>query len=189
MNRNRNVESYVPDFLRDVEPLKSIYNATGFETGNLFTFKDELLDQFFVKRATWGLIYWEHFVGIKENPTLSYERRRENIISKIRGVGTLTKTQIKNLATSFTGGEVEVLEIPEKYKIVVKFVGVKGVPENIGGLIAVLEETKPAHLEIAFEYTYMTWNQHDEFAMTWDQWDQQKLNWKKFEIYGSKKGV
>lgn len=183
MNRSDIVKSYVPAFFRDTEPLKSIYEASGYETGKLMDDIEDILNQMYVANATWGLDAWERFVGIKKVPTQTYEQRRENIISQLRGVGTTTKEMLKNLAVSFSGGEVDIIEDAPNYTFIVKFIGVKGVPSNMTGLIAAIERSRPAHLSFSFEYTFMTWNQHDSYGHTWDQWDGLNLTWDMFEVY------
>jgi uncharacterized protein YmfQ (DUF2313 family) len=139
--------------------------------------KAELFDQLFANTATYGLTAWEKALGIETNISESYEFRRERIQAKLRGAGTTTKSMIKHVATSYSNGEVEVIEDQANHSFKVKFIGTKGIPPKIDDLTLTIEEIKPAHLSFKFEYTYNTWN--DVSAITWDEasmvtWDQLK---------------
>ncbi|GAU79502.1 putative phage tail protein [Fusibacter sp. 3D3] len=154
MSRYPEIRQYVPSFLEEAEPLKSIYRVTGEESGIYFDKIEDFLAQMYVETATWGLSLWEKMIDIKSFTSSSLETRREVIISKLRGIGTTSKEMIKTLAASFSGGEVEVIEIPEQSKFLIKFVGTLGTPQNILGLSQAIDEVKPAHLwyEYAFKY-------------------------------------
>ena len=62
------------------------------------------------------------------------------------------------MAVAFSNGEVEVnpTATPGLYEI--KFVGTKGVPDNIDGLKEALSIIIPAHLGISYKFTYNAWN-------------------------------
>ena len=113
--------------------------------------------------------------GSRVDPAKPTQWRREQILAKIRGTGTVTKEMIKNTAEAFSGGEVDVIEYPEEYRFVVKFIGVRGIPPNMAGFIEALEQIKPAHLAYDFEYTYVTWGMlssqtwSEIGTMTWDE--------------------
>ena len=73
---------------------------------------------------------------------------------------------IKSVAIAFSGGEVDVQEYTNEYRFVVQFIGIRGIPQNMPGLISAIEEIKPAHLMYSFKYTYTAWQQ---INMTWQQ--------------------
>lgn len=150
-----------------------------FELGELQHFSEGLGLQSSINIATWGLRRWEEELGIKYNPSLAYEERRENIKSKLRGRGTTTGSMIKNVAESFSGGEVDIIEYPNEHKFVVKFIGVRGIPRNMQGFIEMLEIIKPAHLVYSFKYTYTVWNHIED--KVWDQVN--ILTWDDLKIY------
>lgn len=166
---------YLPPHFHKVWDFVKIMESQGYEFGLLRYYEESVLDQFFVQTATWGLALWEEEFGIRVEPAKPTQWRREQILAKIRGTGTVTKEMIKNTAEAFSGGEVDVIEYPEEYRFVVKFIGVRGIPPNMAGFIEALEQIKPAHLAYDFEYTYVTWgmlsNQTwDEIGtMTWDE--------------------
>ena len=56
-----------------------------------------------------------------------------------------------------------------------EFVGTLGIPGNMSDLKITIEEIKPAHLAVVYEYVYNTWN--DVSKITWNQaaaytWDE-----------------
>ena len=169
---------YIPEFWFNGPELWAAYIAFGYMAGALQTDLDELRAQLFVESATWGLNCWEQAFGLDTDIAKSFAFRRERVKAKIRGAGTATRQMIINLASAFAGGEATVIEYPREHRFVVKFVGLKGVPPNLGSLEAAIEEAKPAHLAFAFEYTYNYWDVLR--GMTWgslrpNTWDQVRI--------------
>jgi uncharacterized protein YmfQ (DUF2313 family) len=82
----------------------------------------DLLLQFFIATATWGLVYWENTAGIPTDLALSFEDRRSLITAKLRGTGTVNKAMINNVATSFVRGAIVVHEIPANHEINIEFI-------------------------------------------------------------------
>lgn len=165
---------YVPPFVAELSELAQVYRTEGHEAGWLrFTFYD-LLDQCFVKTATWGLVLWEKEYGITTNFFLTYEQRREVILAKMRGQETTTVEAVHRAAVSITGVETEVIEEYAEYYFVIRFTGTYGIPPNMQQLIDILEEIKPAHLGFSFQYRYVIWNElrpyvwNDLKVYTWD---------------------
>lgn len=150
--------NHLPEILKDIRELRTILNIQGQEIGLLKWDIEDLFKQFFVLEATWGLTNWEKDLGIKLDYSQTNERRREIIIAKIRGTGTVNKKLVKLAAEAFSGGEVDIVEYPNEYRFEVKFIGVKGIPANIPAFLKMLDEIKPAHLTYTIKYTYTVWN-------------------------------
>ena len=171
---------YVPTFISEISEMKAIYDVQGTELGSLLYYSKDLLNQFFINTATWGLIYWEDEYGIETNLDMNYEDRRTVLKAKKRGQGTTTKEMIKNVAESFSGGEVNIIEDNANNSFIVKFIGIKGIPKNMEAFKNMLEDIKPAHLGYLFEYTYTVWNVLKEKNLTWTNsivktWDELKV--------------
>ncbi|RYD01656.1 hypothetical protein N752_29195 [Desulforamulus aquiferis] len=113
------------------------------------------MDQFFAPTATWALDIWEQELGLTSLAGKPIEQRRSLIISKLRGIGTITTELIKTVSEAYDGGTVEVTEQPEIYQISVEFFDTTGVPQNLLDLKGALEEIKPAHLAIRFIFKYL----------------------------------
>lgn len=165
---------YLPPYWHEIQEMKELQKTAGEEIGNSKYWVDDLLKQCFIQTATWGLDQWERELGLATDPNKSYGHRREVIWAKLRGAGTTTKAMIKNAAMAFSGGEVDVQEYPTEYRFVVRFIGVKGIPPNMSGLIQTLNEIKPAHLSYTFQYTYTVWNMIAK--LTWNKAAQRTWN-------------
>ncbi len=162
------IMKYMPTYYDDSNVIKEIENSNALEIAR-FNYKlKDLYNQFFIDTATWGLIYWENEYGIDTNLTMSYEDRRTVLTAKKRGQGTTTKAMIKNVAESFSGGDVNIILDNEHYAFIVQFVGIKGIPKNMQAFKDMLENIKPAHLGYTIKYTYTVWNLLKEDNLTWN---------------------
>ncbi len=173
-----NLMQYLPPIYSGIKEMEELQNILGYNTGETLYYSKDTLNQFTITTATRELDRWEKVFGLTTDKSKSYERRREILLAKLRGSGTTTKEMIKNVAIAFSGGEVAILEYPEEYRFVVQFIGVRGIPQNMTGLIAALDEIKPAHLVYSFKYTYTAWKQ---LAMTWG--DNSQKSWGELRIY------
>jgi uncharacterized protein YmfQ (DUF2313 family) len=173
-----NLMELLPDYYQGVREAEELQTILGYKVGDVKQKTQGLLDQCFISTATQGLDRWEKIFGIQTDMSKSYERRREILLAKLRGTGTTTKEMVKNVSIAFSGGEVAIQEYPAEYRFVVQFIGIKGVPQNMAGLIAALDEIKPAHLAYSFKYTYTVWQQ---INMTWQQAEQK--TWGDLKIF------
>lgn len=123
-------------------------------------------EQLDVQTATWGLALWEDALGLTTQAEKDTDYRRTRVLAKLRGPGTTTAEAIRNVAASFSGGAVEVVEVPAEYRIEVHFVDTVGLPPNLNDLKAAIEEIVPAHLAVGYVSTLKTWD--DVSGMTWD---------------------
>lgn len=168
------LKRYVPLFVWEKAEMDALYTAQGYECGLLRHHLADLIDQCFVRTATWGLVRWEEVFGITTNFFLTYEQRREVVLAKMRGQETTTLEVIRRTALAFTGVEAEVVEDYAHYFFYVKFVGAYGIPPNMQQLINAIEEIKPAHLGFSFLYRYVIWDElrpyvwNDLRVYTWD---------------------
>lgn len=173
--KNEEIETYKPDLMRYLPHyymsstiMKAIQDAYAEELGYVYYFLEDFLKQFLTpETATWGLAFWEQELGLKTDISKSYEERREIIMARLRGIGTVGKNVLISAASAFSGGDVDVIEYPAEHRFVVKFIGTLGVPKNIASFVEMVEDVKPAHLTYSFEYTYTWWNMLKE--ITWAQ--------------------
>ncbi|WP_246608366.1 YmfQ family protein [Paenibacillus agaridevorans] len=159
--------AYLPAYWHGIRDMVELQTTLAKELGISIASAADLANQFYVSTATWGLSYWEQEFGLATDPSMSYEWRREIIFAKLRGHGTVTKQMLIGVAAAFSGGEVDVLEYPDEYRFVIQFIGVLGVPANLAGFMAMLEQIKPAHLSVSFLYTYTIWDMVSD--LTWQE--------------------
>jgi hypothetical protein len=170
---------YQPPIYQGIKQMEELQEVLGYETGKAVYALKNLLNQCFISTASEGLDRWEKIFRIDTDRSQSYERRREILLAKLRGSGTTTKDMIKNVAIAFSGGEVAIQEYPQEYRFVVQFIGIRGIPQNMAGLMNAIEEIKPAHLAYSFKYTYTTWNMLN--GLTWGGINQK--TWAELKIY------
>ena len=111
-------------------------------------------NQYFVLKATWGLVYWEQELGLPSDFSKTIEERRSIIMSKLRSFGNGLPV-IKKVAESFGNGEVAVTERFSEYTVVISFVGMYGVPSNLEDVKQALRNVIPAHLAVEFTFRYL----------------------------------
>jgi uncharacterized protein YmfQ (DUF2313 family) len=148
------LKSYVPDLVSGSLVFAEIYATHGSELDDVSAAAADILSQCFIDSATWGLKNWETFLGIPIDESKQYDYRQSVIKSKIRGVGTVTVSLIKNVAESFSNGEVTIAEYNSESRFEIKFTGTLGTPPNMGDLSSAIEEIKPAHLSYSYVYIY-----------------------------------
>lgn len=169
---------YLPDYYQESRVMQAIAEVQGKEVGNFWATLDEILKQFFVETATeWGLDIWEQMLGLSSDTSKPVDQRRSVIISKLRGIGTATVSLIKNVAASYTNSEIEVTENYTTYSFTIKFVDVRGIPPNVDDLKAVIEEIKPAHLAVDYQFTYTVWGELATWSKTWGELNAIGLTW------------
>lgn len=152
----RDLTRTMPGYYQTSKVVETINGSDAAELQRLDERFDAVLRQFFVSTADFSLERWEKELGLEVNNNYDIEYRRNRIISKMRGSGTVTVRLIKSVAESFANAESEIIEHFSEYRFTVKFVGTIGIPPNMDDLRAALEDCKPAHLNFDFEYTYNT---------------------------------
>lgn len=195
MSKAEVMKSYLPTYERKSQVIGSILEATGPEVDQIYTSIDDMLKQFYVETVTeTGLDLWEKMLGLTSYAGKPLDQRRSRIISKLRGMGTVTVSLIKSVAEAYANGRVEVIDKPtaysydtyreitlEPYTFIIRFIDQFGVPPNINDLKQAIEEIKPAHLAVNYVFNYLYWDKLDEQNLTWDQLDAKGLTWAEFE--------
>lgn len=157
----------LPRYYRDSPQVAELERVLDLQAQGLRSAVTDTLAQLFVDSATWGLDLWEQWTGLPTDRSRPYAYRRSRITSKLRGQGSTTLAMIRDVAESFANGEVEIEERTAEYTIVIRFVSELGVPPNISDLMDTVNEIKPAHLAVRYEYRFRTWGQ--VAGLTWGQ--------------------
>ena len=87
----------------------------------------------------------------------SAENRRSKVIARLQGNNLLTLAELRNLITNYEKSGCDIREDFPNYTVYITFSGRKGIPENIELIKAAIEEVKPAHLRIDYDYCENTW--------------------------------
>jgi hypothetical protein len=78
---------YLPQYMQDGPVVRTIQEGIGLELGRVKAAKDDLILQFYIDSATWGLAYWEEMAGlpIQEDIENLYPERRLRIKAALAG--------------------------------------------------------------------------------------------------------
>lgn len=142
----RDMFDYMPKDYEDYLQSRAIVEAESAEFERLNEIAADVLAQFFVNTATWGLANWERLAGIKTDETKPISERRSNVKVKLRGYNTITASELKTIISAYEFGEVAVTELPGQHTVEVDFTSETGVPANIEDIDGLLAEIMPAHL-------------------------------------------
>lgn len=154
-DRGRELFSYLPAYYESSRIMQTDMNTKGTELDSLFGTLDEILQQFFVQTATWGLDRWEYELGIQNDWQKPIEQRRAVVESKLRGSGKFSGRLVKNVAEAYDGGKVNVTFQPQEWSFTVEFIDTVGIPPNLDDLKAIIDEIKPAHMKVEYEFNYL----------------------------------
>lgn len=115
---------YLPQFLQKSPLFKGTNDADSKEHETIRLNLQDLLDQFFIESASWGLEQWEDLVNIKTNTTKSLESRRDAVIAKLRKPESVTETFLTNLINRYIADKAGyIISYPNEYRIEVLYHG------------------------------------------------------------------
>jgi len=155
-SRSIDIRTHIPLFLRETEPFEGLFQVLNQEFESADSAFVNLKNQFSINTAVEGLRLWEAFLGIKVDENKSLEFRRSVILSKIRGVGKVTKTFLEETCKSYENGALEVVELPAENHLILKFTELNGTPPNEDDFKAFVAEVVPAHLTYEFVNKFNT---------------------------------
>jgi hypothetical protein len=164
------IHDYLPRFYGDFREVVEILKTEASEFTRLRALLLDVLNQFYVETATYGLDRWEKVTDIEYLPQRSIPSRRHFIEAKLRGTGTVTPALLKSIVDAFYTSEI--YEEPNDYKVRIKLVGKRGVPKNLEDIEAAVNDVIPAHLQPYFEFTYLPWSEVEAAGLTWEQAEQ-----------------
>lgn len=169
------LKGYLPSYYRGVLEMEKLLGAEGPELEQLGNQVADLLNQAYPESTTWALGRYENELQIEVDRNKPVEQRRSVVISKMRGYGKVSGAMIRNIAQAFDGGNVEVGVASAEYKIIITFVDTLGIPANLDDLKRVLEDIKPAHMELSYEFRFLLINEIHG-SMTLSQLEQKPLS-------------
>lgn len=146
------------------ETMKLLQALLSEEVNRLDDGLSDTIRECFMSTASRCLTRYEQILGLAVDVSKSDIFRRERISAKISGAGTTTKAMLIDTASRYSNGAVEVIEDAADSKITIKFVGTVGIPGNMADLKLTIEEIKPAHLVVTYEYVYNTHSDVSQFT-------------------------
>lgn len=174
MNNEFTMLKRLQPFMRSSDVFKEIFKAQSGQLNQHKQLVEELQKQLTIDTATWALKTYEVALGLVSDSSKPLSERRSKIKAKMRGVGKVDSALIKSTMSSWTGGTVDV-EFTNG-KINIKFVDILGIPENMGDVQVIIEEIKPAHLVVLYEFLYNTHEVLSQFTHSYlSQYTHQQL--------------
>lgn len=170
----------VPDYHYASEQSKALIEALEDASLEAKAALEDVMAQFFINTATWGLTLWERQVGIETNSALSLEARRSAVLQKLVARGNTTAEMIRGLAETITGYEARVTN-NDDYSFSLSFWGEKDQLADIDveELKTIVEQIKPAHLR--FIITAITWGDLESVNLTWRYFEDNPTTWGELE--------
>lgn len=159
------MQAYLPDYYGDIREMQALLGTEGLEMDGLYLAADDTLDQFFVGTADWGLAMWEEELGIPVDIAKPVDQRRSVVKSKRRGVGKVSASLLERVAEAYDRGRVNVTVQPALNQLTVTFVDTTGFPPNLADVKAAVEETKPAHLQVKYQFRYLMLSEVEQMTI------------------------
>lgn len=143
MSKER-IMQYLPEYYQNSRVMGAIAKAQGTELDMLYTALDEILKQFFIDTATWGLNLWDEFLGLKTE-AYSIEERRRLLKSKLIMQPPVTRERFKKLLDG-VADSVDVIEHYGEYNFEVVLLVKTNLRTAFEKILKQIEDNKPAHL-------------------------------------------
>ena len=145
----------LPYFYEECPKVNTIQEGLGSETETLYSKVRATTDQLYVNTATWGLVEWEKFAGVK-NTSGTIDQRRIRVINKLKAKGTTTLEVFTDICNMYADN-VKVEEIYHEYALMISLVEEKDsfnpVEYRLAEMNEAIWEVKPAHLNHYFNFT------------------------------------
>jgi hypothetical protein len=140
--------SYLPPHYRGSGIMNALLATQEREIDELYRALEEILDQFFITSATWGLYLHEESMGLPVNENMPFEERRQRALTKRRGVSQPILGILQAIAPA--------LEVRWSAGVIPFILPVENNADdyNFGLLVPTLEIRKPAGK--AYSFTLQT---------------------------------
>lgn len=140
-----NLSKYLPAFLTKDPEFAAKLAAESAAHEEVCQNLDDILKQFFVTTATWGLDDWEDFLGITTDTNKTVDARRQAIIQKINGNNVVTLEFLTRLVNMYVAdGQAFIVDHPETYNVDILYHG--GQVLDYKALETAVHTYIPAHL-------------------------------------------
>lgn len=144
-NDRVDLSKYLPAFLTKAPEFAAKLAAESAAHEEVRQNLDDILNQFFVATATWGLVYWENYLRITTDTNKTVDARRQAIIQKINGNNVVTLEFLTRLVNMYVAdGQAFIVDHPETYNVDILYHG--GQVLDYKALETAVHTYIPAHL-------------------------------------------
>lgn len=155
MGKAEELKSYLPSYYYDSREMNAKCDTTGAELDDLIFNTDDVVKQCFPQTATWGVEYWEKFLGIPSNIDEDISSRRAKIITKMSRASPMTPFEIRRILKNFVD-EVLINQIYEIYKFEITLITRTKIDRALDTILKEIEDSKPAHMSYSIAIDYLT---------------------------------
>ncbi len=109
------------------------------------------------------------------------ETKRARVISRLQGTKLLTLAELERIVTDFDKTGCTIKEDYANYTVTIIFSGRKGQPYNFEQIRAAIDELKPAHIKIDYEFMKNTWSDMRDKLGIWA--NAKQFTWSGASVY------
>lgn len=143
IDRCEKMLQYVETYYKDSRFYMAQNNAKGQEFNNIHVIIEDLQNQFYPQKATWGLKLWEELYKLE--PIGTIEERRIRILSKMSTFPIITPVVLERLIKRTLNIDTTILRNIEPYTFQVRF-HYEDKYISLKGIRQIIEEYKEAHM-------------------------------------------
>lgn len=148
------IKDNLPGYYKKSEFITCLNAALENEKTIFKAYLDSIKQEFFIKTAQEYIYNWEREFNVPSYLSQSLTTRRGNVLARLRGFGTLTKSLLKKIVEGFYEGEViRIVEDFDNSIVYMYFTTLTELPENYLEFERSLNELFPAHL--GYEYSFV----------------------------------
>ncbi len=142
------LQKQLPEFVGSGDMFSEVFAIDAEKLNQIAADRLDVFNQMFVETGTWGLKFWEVFLGLAVDETLPVNLRRANIKSKIQAAHTFTVERLKGLFKAFGYTVVELIEDNFQYQIQIRTANAPKNYQELMLLAKALQVVYPAHLDL-----------------------------------------
>lgn len=166
---SQSMSDYLPRYYDEIREAAAIIRTEANEITRIKANLTRIFDQFFVNSSDVTLDRWENLLGIKNTEGKSIESRRQYINARLRGAGTTTLGVLNSVVGSFFNADIS--EISSDNTVEIKFLSIRGEPDNIVDIRDAVSDIIPAHIEAKYIFTYLPYSEISDAELTWGEAD------------------
>lgn len=151
--QDANLAEYLPKFISQDKEINTLLSIESEEHNRQRELLIDILKQFFIHSATWGLDHWEKVFAIYSKPNESYELRRAKIYAKLQSKQISTVQFLTQLASKFfpSNTDVKIKEVNSK-NLFYLIANYTALDNDYFALRDAIEIYKPAHLAMIIQH-------------------------------------
>lgn len=138
--------------------------SSGLEMDTIEDVLEDVKKQFKFKTMTWGADLLASEMNIKLDPTLKQDEKNSIIAARWKSEGKADINLLQAICNSWRNGTIEVNFVEGRIKI--KFVGLYGIPTDLGNLKKQIDLSKPSHLPIDYLFAYLLLKDVEAMTLT-----------------------